>query len=257
MLDPSTNLWFRGMPPGVSGKDESMRKRLITAVAAVALLLSMTAAASAEPPTRTYEVTITNLTSGQPFTPPLVATHRKSIDLFEVGQPANTAIQEIAENGNLDPAVALATGSKQVSDAQVALGEVPPLLPGASRTVTVSAVPGAENLTWVSMLICTNDGFTGLDTLRLPRNVGDSSVHQTSGYDAGTEINTESWSDLVPPCAPLTGFGDQGGTGMTNPELAENGVITMHPGITGGTDLAPAVHGWSGPVAMVEITRTS
>ncbi|MDH3303534.1 MAG: hypothetical protein OES24_23765, partial [Acidimicrobiia bacterium] len=59
------------------------------------------------------------------------------------------------------------------------------------------------------------------------------------------------------PCAPLTGFGDQGGTGVTNPGLAEGGVITMHPGIAGGADLDPAVHGWTGPVAMVEITRTS
>ena len=234
-----------------------MRKQLVTALAVVALLLSMTAAASAEPPVSTYEVTITNLTTGQPFTPPLVATHRKSIDLFDVGQPASHEIQQIAENGNLDPAVALATGSSKVFDAQVVLGEVPPLLPGASRTFTVSAVPGAENLTWVSMLICTNDGFTGLDTLRLPKNIGDGSVHYTSGYDAGTEINTETWSDLVPPCAPLTGFGDQGGTGTTNPGLAEGGVIAMHPGIAGGADLDPAVHGWTGPVAMVEITRTS
>ena len=234
-----------------------MPKRLVAALATVAVLLSLTAAASAEPPSSTYEVTITNLTSGQPFTPPLVATHRKSIDLFDVGQPASNEIQEIAENGNLDPAVALATGSKHVSDAQVVLGDVPPILPGASRTFSVSAVPGAENLTWVSMLICTNDGFTGLDTLRLPRNVGDSSVHHTAGYDAGTEINTEAWSDLVPPCAQLTGFGDQGGVGMSNPDLAEDGVITMHPGIAGIADLVPAVHGWSGPVAMVEITRTS
>ena len=234
-----------------------MQKRLMTVVAAVALLLSLTAAASADPPVSTYEVTITNLTSGQPFTPPLVATHRKSIDLFDVGQPASGAIQEIAENGNLDPAVAVATGSSKVFDAQVVLGDVPPVLPGASRTFTVSAVPGAENLTWVSMLICTNDGFTGLDTLRLPRSVGDSSSHYTNAYDAGTEINTETWSDLVPPCAGLTGFGDQGGTGMSNPDLAEGGVISAHPGIAGSADLVPGVHGWTGPVAMVEITRTS
>ena len=145
-----------------------MRKRFLTVVMAAAMVMSLTAAASADPPTSTYEVTITNLTSGQPFTPPLVATHRKSIDLFDVGQPASVAIQEIAENGNLGPAVELATGSKQVHDAQVVFGDVPPVLPGASRTFTVTAVPGAENLTWVSMLICSNDGFTGLDTISLP-----------------------------------------------------------------------------------------
>lgn len=235
-----------------------MRRHLVTALAAVvALLLATTATAGAEPPISTYEVTITNLTSGQPFTPPLVATHRKSIDLFDVGQPASHEIQEIAENGNLGPAVALATGSTKVFDAQVVFGEVPPVLPDTSRTFTISAVPGARNLTWVSMLICTNDGFTGLDTLRLPKHIGDSSVHYTSGYDAGTEVNTERWADLVPPCAQLTGFGEQPGTDMTDPDLAEGGVIAMHPGIAGGADLVPGVHGWTDPVAMVEITRIS
>ena len=231
-------------------------RRTIAVLAALSTLF-IAGAASADPPVSSYEVTITNSTGGQPFTPPLVATHQRAIDLFDVGAPASEAIQQIAENGNLDPAVALATGSSKVFDAQVVLGDVPPLLPGASRTFTVRAEPGSRNLTWVSMLICTNDGFTGLDTVKLPQHVGDTATYQTAGYDAGTEVNTEDWNDLVPPCAQLTGFGDQGGTGMSNPDLAEGGVITHHPGIAGIADLVPSVHGWVDPVASVEITRTS
>jgi hypothetical protein len=36
-----------------------------------------------------YEVTITNLTRGQQFTPILVATHREGVALFDVGTPAS------------------------------------------------------------------------------------------------------------------------------------------------------------------------
>jgi hypothetical protein len=44
---------------------------------------------------------------------------------------------------------------------------------------------------------------------------------------------------------------------MSNPALAEGGVITHHPGISGGNDLVPGVHGWTDPVARVTITRVN
>lgn len=44
---------------------------------------------------RSYEVTITNLTEGQPLTPPVVATHRRKNQLFKVGRPASVGIREI------------------------------------------------------------------------------------------------------------------------------------------------------------------
>lgn len=232
-----------------------MRRRLLVACTAAAMLLALTGPAAAHPPLSTYEVTITNLTSGQPFTPPFVATHQRSIDFFDVGSPAINAIQEIAENGNLGPALGVASSSSKVFESKAVAGEVPPIVPGASRTFSISAEPGSRNLTWVSMLICSNDGFTGLDSLRLPQHVGDSATHFTNGYDAGTEINTEAWADLVPPCAQITGFGDQGGSGTTTSDLAEGGVISMHPGIAGDANLVPGVHGWTGPVARVEVTR--
>ena len=106
------------------------------------------------------------------------------------------------------------------------------------------------------MLICTNDGFTGVDTLRLPKKVGDTASAYTSAYDAGTEINTEDFADIVPPCQGLVGVSsDDAGTGMSNPALAENGVITMHPNVQGGNDLLTGVHGWADPVAMIEVVR--
>ena len=56
---------------------------------------------------------------------------------------------------------------------------------------------------------------------------------------------------------PLTGGPDGSGTGASNPTLAENGVIHMHAGIQGGNDLSQAIHGWTGAVAAVAITRVN
>ena len=60
----------------------------------------------------------------------------------------------------------------------------------------------------------------------------------------------------MPPCQPLMGVSSgEPGTGMSDPALAEGGVIHHHPGIAGGADLLPAVHGWTDPVTLVTITR--
>lgn len=206
--------------------------------------------------TRSYEITIENLSGGQPFTPPLAATHRRPADVFTVGEPASVGVQEIAENGNLVPLESALLADKHVSGVVIAAGNPPPVLPGGSITFSIDAGPGSKYLSWVSMLICTNDGFTGVDAIRLPKKVGDVTTRYTMGYDAGTEINTEDFADIVPPCPPLTGVpSTDPGTGTTNPALAEDDVIRHHPGIQGGVDLVPAIHSWTDPVARITVRR--
>lgn len=207
-----------------------------------------------------YEVTVENLSSNQPLTPALLAAHRSAADVFEVGETASDELQQIAENGRLGPMIEAFGADKHVRDHAVAFGpgapDVPPILPGESATAEIEATLGSTRLSWVSMLICTNDGFTGVDGVSLPVHVGDVMTHETDAYDAGTEMNTEAFEDLVPPCGPLTGVDSGGqGTAMTDPDLAENGVIHHHPGIQGVADLDPAVHGWSNPVARITIER--
>ncbi len=206
---------------------------------------------------RTYVVTVENLTSGQPLTPPAAVTHRGAVNLFEAGQAASYEVKEIAENGNLGPLLTALDGNKHVSNVVVAVaGEPPPVMPGQSVTFEIEAEDGAQFFSFVSMLICTNDGFTGLDRVKLPNQVGASSEYASGGYDAGTELNTEDFADLVPPCPPLTGVpSTDPGSGMSNPALAENGVITHHGGIAGGVDLLAGLHGWTDPVAQITITR--
>jgi len=226
-----------------------------------ALALAFVVPASASLPDRTYRVTITNLTRGQPLTPVAVATHRTSVDAFTVGEPASLGVKEIAENGNLGPFVSSLQGSSGVSEVvQGAFPLVPEGTPGAamfpdSVTFEVHATADARRLSWVSMLICTNDGFTGVDGLKLQVLVSESVTVVTAGYDAGTEINTEDFADIVPPCQGLIGVSSgEAGTGVSNPALAEGGVIHHHPGIQGGADLVPAVHGWDVDEPVAEIT---
>jgi Spondin_N len=234
---------------------------LAVAVAALAFLVTISSAA-AEGPIATYEMTIDHLTAGQPLTPPVVATHRAATGIFTVGQPASFALKEIAENGNLAPMLVQLGADKHVSDSVAAAAPlVPAGLPGSamfgdSVTFTVTASEGAKFLSFASMLICTNDGFTGVDSLRLPKDVGDTVRVQSAGYDAGTELNTEDFADIVPPCQGLVGVSSgEPGAGTSNPALAEGGVIHHHPGIAGGADLVPAVHGWMDPVAVITVER--
>ncbi len=207
--------------------------------------------------TARYRISVTNLTAGQPFTPPLIATHRKPEGMFTVGEGASFGLQEIAENGNLGPMNTRLQNSKRVADVTIAVaGDPPPLMPAQTVTVELGGSEGARYLSFVSMLICTNDGFTGVDGRRLPKAVGDQVQMSVGAYDAGTEINTEDFADLVPPCPALTGVvSNDPGTGTSDPTLAEGGVVHPHGGVVGGSDLDPSIHDWTDPVAHVLIER--
>jgi hypothetical protein len=211
---------------------------------------------------RRYRVTISNLTGGQPFTPPAVAAHKPSAEVFSVGAEANEATKEIAENGNPDPLVELIEETDAIKGSAVA---ETPLVPaddpgdtglGYFASLELMADENAEFLSFISMLIATNDGFTGLDTVALPEEVGQSYSYYAASYDAGTEENTEDFADIVPPAQKLIGVSsDDMGAGTSDDDLAEDGVITPHPGIAGDDDLDPEVYGWDDPAALVHVER--
>ncbi|MCY3958613.1 MAG: spondin domain-containing protein [Chloroflexi bacterium] len=212
--------------------------------------------------TTAYDVTIKSLTSAQPFTPAVIATHRSNVQLFATGQPASPEIQDVAENGAVPGLVQWWHDNPDASHVAVAFGggEHPPIMPGASSTITIVADRGADQLSVASMLICTNDGFTGGAGLALPEAFGQTANYMARAYDAGTERNTEDFADLVPPCQPLGGVSsDDAGTGMSNPDLAEDGVIARHGGVHGDlptSDLKVEAHGWDIDAPVMQITVT-
>ncbi|MEJ7803455.1 MAG: spondin domain-containing protein [Candidatus Limnocylindria bacterium] len=210
-------------------------------VAMVTLLTGIAVASSGT----TYRITITNETSGQPFTPPALITHDPTVSVFEIGAAASEGVIEIAENGNLMPLVDALTGADGVHDVVTGPG---PVKPGESQTLEITANDG-EVLSWVSMLICTNDGFTGLHGEALT-----AGTITTDAYETTTEMNTEVLGDIVPPCQEIVGVtSSEPGTAMNDPALDEDGVIADHPGIAGTADLQVDVHGWTDPVATVTI----
>jgi sugar lactone lactonase YvrE len=214
--------------------------------------------------TNEFLVTVTNLTPGQPFTPPLVALHQPEVEVFSVGEPATDAVRELAENGNLDPLVERVGATPEVRAA--AVGDAP-LVPRADpgetgnpyyATLALSADESATHLTFLGMLVATNDGFVGLDTVELPAEVAESRTLYAAAYDAGTEQNTERFEDLVPPAQSLIQGGEAtGGTTESDPEIAEDDVVRPHPGIGGDGDLSPEVYGWDGPVAAVHVEKVA
>ena len=233
-----------------------MKKSRLIMIGVVSILSTLTAAvpgASAngtDGDGATYVVSITNETDGQYLTPANFAAHDPSIRVFQRGREASSGVQAVAENGNVD---ALAAELYEAVDAEglgtsgVANGGV--LAPGQIGNFEVTTP--ATRLSIVSMLICTNDGFAGLNSLQLPTIDGQSRAYPLQGYDAGTEINTELKSDIVP--APFCQEGADSGTGESNPALAENGVIARHQTLQGVGDLNPDFDWRGGAVASLSI----
>jgi hypothetical protein len=216
-----------------------------------------------------YEVTIRNLTTGQPLSPPVAAIHRSENQLFEVGEPATVGVREIAENGNNAPMLAFleANPFDTISDfAESPVPLFPEGTPGGVQeppsppefpdrtTLTLTADKHARHLSLVTMLVCTNDGFTGVNSLDLPKKEGRSMTVRTNAYDAHTEVNEEDLAHIVPPCQLIGVSSGEAGMDVSNPALAEGGVIAHHEGIKGGSDLVPSVHGWTDPVAEIKVT---
>ncbi len=231
-----------------------MKRAILVALATFAFVLPVavsTAGAQSGGGEATFQIQFRNITDGQYLTPPNWAAHTRDADVFQLRQPASEGVQAVAENGGVP--ILAAELQAAVDDAGFGVsgvGAEAPLGPGESSTWEFTT--SADRLSIVSMLICTNDGFAGLDSFQLPRIDEGHRVVRLRAYDAGTEINTENRADLVP--APFCGEG--GGTGESNPELAENDVIRRHRTIRGVGDIGPEFD-WFGRVAEVVITRVN
>ena len=223
-------------------------KVVMTALAAVSLLAGSLASAD-DGYNRKYEVTITNLTPGQSFTPQLVATHSKKVALFELGQPAGKALEVLAEGGDTAPLTEVLLGSPyDVVDVQT----VPGLLgPGQSATVIVEATRFERFLSMAAMLIPTNDTFVAIDTVPLPRHRRSATA---LAYDAGTEANDQNCLNIPGPRCGGEGYSPGSNEGDEGFVHVSNGFHGL-PATEAGEVLGPQVYDWRNPVARVEVRR--
>ncbi len=203
---------------------------------------------------KTYRVTIVNLTSGQPLSPGVAATHLQDVSVFTVGSVASAGIRAIAEDGDPAPALAELSGAAGVHDVVELSSPIHRIGgPGPSTlSIEISAAASANRLSLAVMLICTNDGFTGLDSIKLPGGFSPETF-LAAGYDAGTEANNEQSTQIVDPCFAIGPVGPPVADG--NGRVATAGVITHHPNIQGGASLVIGQHGWRDPVARITVQR--
>jgi hypothetical protein len=206
--------------------------------ASCALLASSAVSATGE---KHYEVTITNLTRAEAFTPILVATHRGDVSIFEPGSPASDELAALAEGGDTAPLTALLQANDRVVDIQQT-GDL--LVPGASVSVQVMATAGARSISLASMMIPTNDGFIALNNVAVP--LRGEITYYSPGYDAGSEPNDELCISIPGPVC-----GGEGGSPGTGGE----GYVHINSGIHGIGDLAPEIYDWRNPVAKITIRR--
>jgi hypothetical protein len=207
-----------------------------------------------------FEVTVTNLTQGQRFTPILVATHKKGLRIFEPGHAASPQLETLAEDGDTGPLTAWLRGMPEVLDVTDSGSLLPMglLSPGQSVTVFVHTRGAFDHISIASMLIPTNDAFFGLNGVEGPTGNHMATYHSPA-YDAGTERNDEI-------CRPGEPKGSIPGPDCMTPPpsgagMAENFVVHIHSGIhgTGGgvatSNLSPASRDWRNPVAKITVRR--
>ena len=197
---------------------------------------------AAAQPTTQYEVSITNVTSAQAFTPLLAVTHPAGTHLFMLGSPASAELEKLAEGGMTGP---LADSVANVAyDMQTSAGL---LMPGYTTTLTITGHPGRGHISLVAMLLPTNDTFVGLNSVRLPKS--GSTTYMLRAYDAGTEYNDQLCDHIPGPTC--------GGEAISDASETDEGFVHIGNGFQemGDEALSPHPYDWGSAVAKVVITR--
>jgi len=234
-----------------------MKLLILSATCFAVLLVGATTATSA-----TIDIEVTNVTHNIYFTPLLITAHPVVDHLFQPGVAANASLQAMAEGGDISLLLTDVGGADADTVDNPAAGL---LAPGQTTTSSLDTAAGNTQLSLVGMLLPTNDGFVGLDSLTIPTAPG-TYVYQLNGYDAGTEGNDELINTVnggVPgtpgiPADP-TGLAGTGGSGVAATDA--NPVVHIHRNNLGDTDPAGGAsdldsteHRWLNPVAQLRLT---
>ncbi|MCL1141036.1 spondin domain-containing protein [Shewanella pneumatophori] len=206
------------------------------------------------------EISITNLTHGNHFTPLLIAAHDADSHLFQVGEMATSALQKMAEGGDIGDLDAAVMGANGVTVTNPAGGL---LAPSAKVDSIMLDTGDMTHLSITAMVLPTNDAFVGLDAWKIPTEAG-TYTFTLNAYDAGTEANDEIINGggmSGAPGIPAAPGGDGGMNATGVMDMSSNDKVHIHPGVLGDTDLQGGmsdldsrVHRWLNPVARVTVT---
>jgi len=231
-----------------------MKTSLRGLVAAMGVVLSTSAMAA------DISVSVENLSHGNHFTPLLISAHPAGTHLFQTGTAASANLQAMAEGGDI---AGLVTDMAAISADVIENPAAGTLAPGLSTSGMMMTATANTHLSVVSMILPTNDGFIGLNSIAIPTAPG-TYVYHINAYDAGTEANDElvngggAPNTLGIPADP-GGANGSGGTGVTTAE--SNMSVHIHRGVLGDfdatagvSDLDSRVHRWLNPIAKLTLT---
>jgi len=205
------------------------------------------------PAQSTFEVTVTNVTNGQPLTPLGVVIHQAGYIGWEEASSASVGLEDHAESG--DPTSLLAAANNNNAVVGTGAGSAP-FPPGSFQmvSVTVNSVSDLQ-ISVSTMLANTNDAFTGVSNMDISSlAVGESITVMPSVYDAGTEANTETIDTMPGPVTQGLGEGFNPVRDDKNFISVHSGVVTSADGLT--TSALDETHRWIGSAAILTVTRT-
>lgn len=198
--------------------------------------------------TRTYKVSLKNLTFAQALAPAGIIVQNDSTNFkaFEIGATASVGLETLAEGGN--PQVLLdeaETANVLYTNALSGL-----TTPGSTNEITFTVDNEDLKLSIASMLVKTNDAFVGAKDIDL--NFTGTKTFNLNVYDSGTELNDELASTLP----------GLGGEGFNSNRNDSNDFVTLHTGVvtaddglsTSGLSFSDR---WDNPAAVLTIERVN
>ena len=198
------------------------------------------------PTPKVFSVSVTNLTHNQPLSPLALVAHADGV-MWTLNEPATVALETMAESGDNSQLLTESYVSSPVSG-----GEIIP--PGNSQTIVMqTSLQGQIYLSLATMLVNTNDAFTGFSQLDVTNlAVGDSLNNRHASYDAGTEGNSEGQGTIPGPADGGEGF--NGIRDDVDFVSRHAGIVSLDDGLT--TSVLNESHRFDNPVISVSITRT-
>lgn len=231
----------------------SMMTKRTSLVAAALLPLALSACFhNSDDDEYRFQVSVTNLTNNQPLSPLAVVLHHAGYHAWTDGMAATAGLEALAEGGDTSGFLADADADNTVLVTASGTGLI---MPGA--TDTVELMPMTDNnlqLSVASMLVNTNDAFTGISAASLGNlHRGESLQFYANGYDAGTEANSETAGTIPGPASGGTGEGYNATRDDLDFVSIHAGVVTADDGLS--TSALDESHRFNGPVSLIRITR--
>lgn len=201
--------------------------------------------------TMSFNISITNLTSNQIFSPFAIIAHTSGYHAWQIGSASSLGLEILAEEG--DPQTFIAEANANDHFLASSMGDSP-TLPGSTTEIILELDENSDiYVTLASMLVNTNDAFTGLNAYAISDlEIQESVMIFAISYDAGTEDNIETQTSIPGPVAGGEGF-NAARDDIVNVVTVHAGAITADEGLM--NSVLDSSYKWDHPVAKIVISR--